>query len=409
MPEQSPPGEEEPAVTSVPEWNQTQAIRELWENLLPHFPWMIAIILLTITALIVIWASRRLGTTSIEERALIARLNAGTPSESSTEEMSVTTATDEESPAFNLELAQHKWRKRFEGPHGKETLHQIVTDLLRTDERQLLAKAMMLFPEHVPSAFPDEPSFAAAKLSFSDYFKNVSRDTLPEDEAFFEHLERVALTSLLLNQNDTSAARTLREDIGASGLKDLLEALPSHYAGLIFAHITGPRQHEVARLLSAEHTESLITSLLRSNRISPTESKVIYEVVEAFSTQQALPDLPTPSDRTDTGKAFHAVKAVSILAGRLAKAHRERLYQMALEPRGGIAPDWYRDFVFADTLVELPLEARTNLMLEVDIDALSAWLSLEPTESREQLINDAPMTLQAAIQTAMSFENVASS
>ena len=80
---------------------------------------------------------------------------------------------------------------------------------------------------------------------------------------------------------------------------------------------------------------------------------------------------------------------------------------MALEPRGGIAPDWYRDFVFADTLVELPLEARTNLMLEVDIDALSAWLSLEPTESREQLINDAPMTLQAAIQTAMSFENVA--
>ena len=123
-------------------------------------------------------------------------------------------------------VAQHKWRKRFEGPHGKETLHQIVTDLLRTDERQLLAKAMMLFPEHVPSAFPDEPSFAAAKLSFSDYFKNVSRDTLPEDEAFFEHLERVALTSLLLNQNDTSAARTLREDIGASGLKDLLEALP---------------------------------------------------------------------------------------------------------------------------------------------------------------------------------------
>ena len=199
----------------------------------------------TITALIVIWASRRPGTTSIEERALIARLNAGTPSESSTEDLSVTKATDEESPGFNLELAQHQWRKRFEAPHGKETLHRIVTDLLRSDERQL--KAMMLFPEHVPSAFPDEPSFAAAKLSFSDYFKNVSRDTLPEDEAFFEHLERVALTSLLLNQNDTSAARTLREDIGASGLKDLLEALPSHYSGLIFAHITGPRQHEVAR------------------------------------------------------------------------------------------------------------------------------------------------------------------
>ena len=109
---------------------------------------------------------------------------------------------------------------------------------------------------------------------------------------------------------------------------------------------------------------------------------MIYEVVEAFSTQQALPDLPTPSDRTDTGKAFHAVKAVSILAGRLAKAHRERLYQMALEPRGGIAPDWYRDFVFADTLVELPLEARTNLMLEVDIDALSAWLSRTYREPR---------------------------
>ena len=32
VPEQLPPGEEEPAVTSVPEWNQTQAIRELWKT-----------------------------------------------------------------------------------------------------------------------------------------------------------------------------------------------------------------------------------------------------------------------------------------------------------------------------------------------------------------------------------------
>ena len=96
MPEQSPPIEDEPKVTSIPEWNQTQAFASFGKTSC-LIPLMIAIILLTITALCNLGIEKTWHE-SIEERALIARLNAGTPSESSTEDLSVTT-TDEEALA----------------------------------------------------------------------------------------------------------------------------------------------------------------------------------------------------------------------------------------------------------------------------------------------------------------------
>lgn len=401
----------EPEPVVAPEdfrWNQEQAIRDLWDNLLPHFPWMIAIVLLTLTALIVIWGARRLGKASLEEQAFLARLGTPTDLESPTD---LPASTDEldggpTTPPFDLHSARLKWQNRFEGADGHGRLGLIVRDLLRNDQRRILAKAMMMFPDHIPLAFPDEPSFASSKLAFSDYFKNVSTDDLPNDEDFFDQLERVALTSLLLEQGDTNAARTLREDIGATGLKDLIEDIPAQYAALIFAHITGSRQHEVARLLSDACIQSLGEALLRTNRISGADSKLIYEAVESFHKQETIPSLPTHNQFSDTGKYFDAVRAMSILAGRMSKAQRELLFERGIANRGGTAPDWYREFIFADMLLELPAETRTNLLLSVDIDNLSAWLSLEPSAQRDTLVSEAPITLQAALQTAMSFENV---
>ena len=405
-PEETPEPEPEVLPEDV-EWNQAHALRDLWDNLLPHFPWMIAIVLLTLTALIVIWGLRRLGKASLEEQAFLARLGSTSDDETS-DETSITLDESESEAPFDLDGARLQWRKRFEGPQGRETLHQIVSDLLRNDQRSVLAKAMMTFPDQVPMSFPDEPSFASSKLAFSDYFKRVSTDELPEDEAFFNQLERVALTSLLLKQGTTNTARTLREDIGATGLKDLIEQVPAHYAALIFAHITGPRQHEVARLLSDESIESIGDALLRTNRISAPDSKLIYEAVESFHKQEAIPPLPTHNQVSDTGNYFDAVKAMSILAGRMTKTQRDMLFGRAIANRGGTAPNWYREFVFADMLLELPTETRTNLLLSVEIDILSAWLSLEPSNVRNALIDESPVTLQAALQTAMSFENVES-
>ena len=46
-------------------------------SLLPHFSWMIAVFLVTVAALTLIWALRRLGRETIEEKALAAQLAAG--------------------------------------------------------------------------------------------------------------------------------------------------------------------------------------------------------------------------------------------------------------------------------------------------------------------------------------------
>ena len=72
------PKEPLPAPAPPPKWDAEVALRELWVALLPHFSWMAAIGLLTVATLMIIWALRRLGSQTIEEKAMLAQLNAGT-------------------------------------------------------------------------------------------------------------------------------------------------------------------------------------------------------------------------------------------------------------------------------------------------------------------------------------------
>ena len=66
-----------PSPPPVAEWDSKVALRELWLALLPHYAWMIAMVLVTLATLLIIWGLRRLGKESLEEKALAAQLAAG--------------------------------------------------------------------------------------------------------------------------------------------------------------------------------------------------------------------------------------------------------------------------------------------------------------------------------------------
>ncbi|MFZ9886690.1 MAG: hypothetical protein ACO3JL_04220, partial [Myxococcota bacterium] len=74
-----PPPLVEPVADDDEAWSSRAALRELWNELLPHFWWMVALFLSTIVAMALIWAARRLGKASLEERMMEAQLAARPP------------------------------------------------------------------------------------------------------------------------------------------------------------------------------------------------------------------------------------------------------------------------------------------------------------------------------------------
>ncbi len=384
-------------------WEAPVAKRELWVSLLPHFSWMIALIMLTILALVVIWALRRLGRQSPEEQMLLAQMLGGAGSDGGESEPPGAGDTGAETGRAAEQLKV--WRKRLARTRGGETdpaLQALVTDLLRSGERTLLAKAVMLFPDDLPRAFPTTGALASAKYEVAALLKRTDPASLPSDEAFFERLNRYALASLLTAHPDTELIRGLHDDFGAAALGDLLGALLPRYGALLFALAPEAMQHEAVRLLHPDHLSATVGQLLRSNRMDPAETDYLLGVLAALRADEPLPEAPPAREVSDRGTEFGATAALSILMPRLDAETRAAHVHAAASRLNGRLPTWVTGTLYAEMLLHLDTETRNDLLLEVDIEHLAAWLRVQSDAARDRILDGAPTSLRAALQGAAS-------
>ena len=399
---------EPPAEPEKMTWEAPVALRELWVNLLPHFAWMIALVMLTIAALIVIWALRRLGRESPEEQALLAQMlneqgaggggagpagpsGTGPPGEGDTD--------------ANKRVSEQlrRWRERLAKADGAEAdpaLRALVADLLRTGERELLAKAVMLFPDEFPKAFPQEGSLASAKLELAAFLKSVDPASLPSDEAFFDKLERYSLSSSLTSHRDTDLIRSLHDEFGSTALVHLLGAMPSRYGALLFALTPAAIQHEAVGLLNQNQIFQTVDQLMRSNRMDPVETAYLLQVLAALRGSEAIPAPPDQRAVSDRGTQFSATAALSVLLPRLDPETRGSLVSATASRLNGGLPTWIKGTLFGEMLLKLDDETRTDLLLEVDVNALAAWLRVQTVTARDRLFDAAPSALRAALSGA---------
>jgi hypothetical protein len=379
--------------------------RELWLSLLPHAFWMIGVVLVTFASVLLIWAWRRVGRESFEEKALLAELERGLndPPDPGTEEGPTEAELSEADRAF-VAAQTAAWNDRLDrldpaSPSGE--LQALVRELLRAGDRPLLAKAMLQFPGTFLGAFPSGGDVASAKLELADYLKNVDLAELPDDKTFFEALNRHALSASLATQSDAGVVRSLREDFGTAGLVTLIRSLPARPAALLYALGPADEQQEMVRLLSANQIANLADQLLRSNRMDPAEASYLFEVLRAARDETTMPPNPPAGEVSDRGTAIDAAGALSTLLPGLAADQRRSLFGRALERFHGSLPSWYRGIFTADMLFELPREARNDLLLEVEADALAAWMALLGPDVRQQLESSMPNSLRASIDAAV--------
>lgn len=372
------------------EWDAPLAGRELWLSVLPHFPWMLGLLLATVAALVLIWAARRLGRVSPEEQAMLQALAAPNAPESTAE-----AAPEPDDDA--LAARREAWRARLASDlDADRALHVLAADLLRTGERRLLAKAVVLFPEAFPRAFPRGGEYATAKYELAEFLKHADPATLPGEAELFDTLDRYAMSAALTAQPDTELIRSLHADFGPAALVEAVGRLPARHGALLFAAAPEAMQYEAVRRLDARALVALADPLLRSNRMDPAETAYLLDVLAALRAGDPLP-APPPATVSDRGVTFQAPATLSILLPRLDPEARGALVDAALARGAGHLPAWTHDTLYGEMLLHLDDERRNDLMLSVPIDALAAWLRVQTDAASAALRARLPSALRAAV------------
>ncbi len=401
----APPPEPPPPV-----WELPIAMRELWVNLLPHFAWMIAVIMGTIAAMLLIWGWRRLGRISPEEQVMLAQLS--TLPESEDEPVEPT--DEEQEPAAEAEdpfVTEQRtyWTNRFADPaEGPDPdIQALISQWLNSGEKGLLCKAVLTFPENFPSAFPDGGEYAESKLNFSEYLRDVDEAALPSELIFYTKLKQHALSAALGRHADAKGMASLRADFGAAGLVRFVAAVPARYGALLYAHASAEDQFEAARLLSQTQVADLAEQLLQSNRMSRYEGEYVVGLLAASESGQPIPEPPRNIEVSDQGTTFDAAAALSILLPLAEAPERSALLANAKDRFGGRFPGWYKDILFPELLLQLSDEARADLLLEVEVRGLSGWLSMLPSESHDAVLQGMSGSLHNAVRASSVFASSA--
>jgi hypothetical protein len=380
-----------------------RAMEELWTQLLPHFFWMIAVALGTVAATTLLWAWRRVGRVSPEEQALFAQMARGDEAANGAEPTSVEVDGADDEAFVSSQMAA--WKEKLgRGSTPAPELKALIRDLLKEGDMPILAKAVLTFPDSFPPAFPSGGEIASAKLELADFLKTADLDALPSDVDFFTSLNRHALSATLSFQSDAQIVRSLREEFGAAGLVELIMHLSARPGALLFALSPADKQHEMSRLLLPRKVAELGEQLLQSNRMDRTETAYLFEVLTAARTDQPIPN-PPKAGMTDRGAHFDAAGALSVLLPLVNPTARAALFSAAIDRRHGSVPAWYRGIVYADMLLELPEEARADLLLSVDVDGLAAWLSLLEADTRERVLAGLSGSLRSAVAASSVFPN----
>jgi hypothetical protein len=392
---------EPPPPPPPPVWSP---LRELWTTLLPHLAWMIGVVLVTFAAAALIWAWRRLGQDSLDDRLMLAELARGEPAPAAAAEAPVARPplSDEDFVAQQ----DAAWRTKLAAmdPAAPDPeVQALVHELLRAGDLALLAKAVLRFPDTLPAAFPTGGEIAQAKLDLAAYLKSVDASSLPSDADFFRALNRHALAASVSAQSDARVVRSLREDFGAAGLADVISRLPARPGALLFALAPSEEQHELVRLLDPRRVGEMAGMLLRSNRMDPRETQHLFAVVSALRAGAVLPAEPPGAEVTDRGAEIDAAPALSVLLESMHPDRRDALFTEALDRFQGSLPAWHRQVLFSDMLFALSDEARADLLLGVEIEALAAWLSLLDAEARERVVSGLPGSLRSSVRAMSAF------
>ncbi|NBW82479.1 hypothetical protein EBR21_12060, partial [bacterium] len=325
--------------------------REFWLSILPYLPAMLGGVLLTLCVLSLIWASRRLGVKTVEEKIMEASLTAPPPEPIDLKEIkpdeNKNTILDVETieKAF---VAEHSmlWRSRIE--KDPKVLASLFLIWLRDGNYAMLAKAVLEFDGLVKPEFPVDGEFAKRKLEFSEFLKDATPETLPPGAEFYRILNQHALAASILSQSDAEIYKRIHEEFGPAGIRQLMGALPKRLGAVLFTLVSASDQKSTALLMPEAERSEYASELLRSNRATREDLANILKAARCVCDGKPVPAIKLHSETSDHGQEINAASALSILLPLISVASRKQVIRQSLNAHGGQPPEWMQYVFFPD-------------------------------------------------------------
>lgn len=378
------PDKPEPRLT----WNR--AVNDLWSTMLPHVPWILAVILGTLAVLTVILGWRRLGRISPEDEILMQQM---TNSEQKIDGTGEKSRMPPPQPLVTLHEGELPAAWRDELKSDPERLRQVGDYWLAKGEYALLAKAAL----ELGWTNVSESGLTLAGIEFSDFFRSHTADDLPPNEEFGKRFHYDAVYAHTAAALPGAQIIEELEAFGVAGLTHLVEQIHPVYAAFLFTLIPKALARPIASRLSATTVTEMVRVLSRCDRLSARVQEAILRSVTMAASGEPLPAEVGDNASVELqlhGEPVPAAQAVSRLIGSMSPADRRKLVATLKNEWEAHAPLWIDDLFFPELLLHVPTEPRGEILLTVPAAELSLWIHDQHSSIQEALLAAVPEVLR---------------
>ena len=388
----------EPFVPKEPKLTQDQALVEFWEAVVPHFFWMIGILLATVSAFVIIWALRKIGRLSPEEQLMLAtESKASDTSESANQDTEV-----EESESDRVFIEKQAWILKIK--ENPAPFQNVLKSWFDEKNYPYIAQATLTFQNQAESILNSKEGSFEDRIEFADFLKHTPLSKLPSQSDLFKKLSLGYVSVAALNREDISLVQLLRNNFESSGLAQLISSASFPTAAYLYALSPVSSLKGVNTLLSVSLKAEIVKELLKSNRISPQNlSQTLNFVKKSIGLSVPEEQLSEHTSISGFGVSIQTARALSFLMADLPSEQRIQLVKSIIAENNGVLPTGLENIVYPEMLLHLQDELRNDILLNTQPEVLLHWLkTVGGRKTLEKITSRAPNSLKAA----MSVENI---
>lgn len=389
---------------------------QFWNHILPHFWWMIGLLLLTFCVSLIIWSLRRLGKTTIEEQLLLAELaqeksgaesaapagTAGKAGSAASGGAVVAGGGVDQGAAADPSVEHAEWNRRFQ--EQPALFSRIWTSFLMSGRVDLAARLALHF---APQGQGVPVLMSGRNLEVARYLESSDPSALAVAPDLFQELRKHHAVSALLASEGADLIRRVQSELSASGFPELLEWAGLRTAAVVFSWLVYPEKCTAVRNLSSENVFNLASYFMRSERIDLRDYEEVRNLLDALAAgQRPVPTAPPGGKRSSDsavvwGEPLDSGEALSALFSSQ-KAADVQNFLARWQKENGLLPEWMSGCVTPGRLLALPQERRKEVVLQLSPAECRAWMRTLNPDQAEALLAGLPETYLASVRASAS-------
>ncbi|SMF71099.1 hypothetical protein [Pseudobacteriovorax antillogorgiicola] len=368
--------------------SQSQTILEKFIE--KHFDTGVLALLGLVTILILIWAFRRLGKDSLEDKLRYMQLKKEIESDS---------GKSEEKPEEQVSLDERISGLRSYFSEDPKRLQNIGRHWLEERNFEALAYTSHVLAKTDLAILPDDLDLIQAKIAFQNYMKREFTYDSVQLESHVKELENQVGTLSAQLDDRTELFHDFFQGSHGKGLADICQSLPADAAATILVLAPDELQREASAYLGENQTYGIALRYLRSPLFSEQDLGDAEQVIRSAMAGEAV-QLAPRAHQVDFGVRLTIVEPLSQMMAKMSQDNRDRLWQDARAMNGNRLPNWAAGIFYPEMLDKLDDQQVKALCLECDAKRLAPWFASELDLTRqERLLEIVPESYGKALRS----------